>query len=93
LTLIPYKRPGCFKQGLGRVLLAPFPEPNVDSSEIDPELIVLVHYPPVGRCRKSGYPIQGERNGQYRHGERTKGAIAERQKFCALLKLLRAGLT
>jgi hypothetical protein len=33
----------------------------------------------------------GERNGQYRHGERTKGAIAERQKFSALLKLLRAG--
>jgi hypothetical protein len=26
-------------------------------------------------------------------GERTKGAIAERQKFSALLKMLRAGLT
>ena len=26
-------------------------------------------------------------------GERTKGAIAERQKFSALLKTLRAGLT
>ena len=35
----------------------------------------------------------GERNGQYRHGERTKAAIAERQKFSALLKMLRAGLT
>ena len=33
----------------------------------------------------------GERNGQYRYGERTKGAITERQKFSALLKLLRAG--
>jgi len=40
----------------------------------------------------SGAP-SGERNGQYRHGERTKAAIAERQKFSALLKLLRAGLT
>jgi hypothetical protein len=28
-----------------------------------------------------------------RHGERTKAAIAERQKFSALLKMLRAGLT
>jgi hypothetical protein len=35
----------------------------------------------------------GKRNGQYRHGERTKAAIAERQKFSALLKVLRAGLT
>jgi hypothetical protein len=31
----------------------------------------------------------GKRNGQYRHGERTKAAIAERQKFSALLKMLR----
>ena len=50
-----------------------------------------------GRCRLhgangSGGP-PGERNGQYRHGERTKAAIAERQKFSALVKLLRAGLT
>jgi len=35
----------------------------------------------------------GERNGQYRHGERTKAAIAEQRKFSALLKMLRAGLT
>jgi hypothetical protein len=28
----------------------------------------------------------GERNGQYRHGERTKIAIVEWQKFSALLK-------
>ena len=35
----------------------------------------------------------GERNGQYRHGERTKAAIADRQKFTTLLKMLRAGLT
>jgi hypothetical protein len=34
-----------------------------------------------------------ERNGQCRHGERTKAAIAEQQKFNALLKMLRAGLT
>jgi hypothetical protein len=40
----------------------------------------------------SGGP-HGDRNGQYRHGERTKAAIAERQKFSALLKMLRAGLT
>jgi hypothetical protein len=50
-----------------------------------------------GRCRLhggasgSGGP-PGERNGQYRHGERTKAAIAEQQKFSALLKMLRAGL-
>jgi hypothetical protein len=43
-----------------------------------------------GGASGSGDP-PGERNGQYRHGERTKGAIAERQKFSALLKLLRAG--
>jgi hypothetical protein len=30
---------------------------------------------------------------KYRHGERTKAAIADRPKFSALLKLLRAGLT
>ena len=51
-----------------------------------------------GRCRLhggaagSGGP-PGEPNGQYRHGERTNAAIAERQKFSALLKMLRAGLT
>jgi len=35
----------------------------------------------------------GERNGQYRHGEDTKAAIAEQRRFGALLKMLRAGLT
>jgi len=51
-----------------------------------------------GRCRLhggasgSGGP-PGERNGQYRHGERTKAAIAEQRKFSALLKMLRDGLT
>ena len=45
-----------------------------------------------GGARGSGAP-SGERNGQYRHGERTKAAIAERQKFSALLKMLRAGVT
>jgi hypothetical protein len=44
-----------------------------------------------GHACSGGPP--GERNGQYRHGERTKAAIAERQKFSALLKMLRAGLT
>jgi len=45
-----------------------------------------------GGASGSGGP-PGERHGQYRHGERTKAAIAERQKFSALLKVLRAGLT
>src|SRR5262245_11958213 len=51
-----------------------------------------------GRCRLhggasgSGGPL-GKRNSQYRHGERTKAAIAEQRKFSALLKLLRAGMT
>jgi len=35
----------------------------------------------------------GNAMGQYRHGERTKGAIAKQRKFSALLKMLRAGLT
>jgi hypothetical protein len=49
-----------------------------------------------GRCRLhggasgSGGP-SGKRNGQYRHGERTKAAIVEQRKFGALLKMLRAG--
>jgi hypothetical protein len=43
--------------------------------------------------RASASRPSGERNGQYRHGERTKAAIAEQQKFSALLKMLRAGLT
>ena len=46
--------------------------------------------PGSGGASGSGGP-PGERNGQYRHGERTKAAIAERQKFGALLKMLRAG--
>src|SRR5262249_47069306 len=51
-----------------------------------------------GRCRLHGGASgrgapPGERNGQYRHGERTKAAIAEQQKFRALLKMLRADLT
>ena len=45
-----------------------------------------------GGARGSGAP-SGERNGQYRHGERTKAAIAEQRKFGALLKMLRDGLT
>jgi hypothetical protein len=46
----------------------------------------------IQRPSLAGSP-PGERNGQYRHGERTKAAIAERRKFNALLKMLRAGLT
>jgi hypothetical protein len=51
-----------------------------------------------GRCRLhggasgSGAP-SGKQNGQYRHGERTKSTIAERQMFSSLLKMLRIGLT
>jgi len=51
-----------------------------------------------GRCRLhggakgSGAPPD-KRNGQYRHAERTKAAIAEQRKFSALLKMLRVGLT
>ena len=50
-----------------------------------------------GRCRLHGGAIgsggpSGERNGQYRHGERTRAAISERQRFSALLNMLRAGL-
>jgi glucans biosynthesis protein len=42
-----------------------------------------------GGASGSGGP-PGRRNGQYRHGERTKAAIAEQRKFSALLKMLRA---
>ena len=45
-----------------------------------------------GGASGSGGP-PGKRNGQYRHGERTKAAIAEQRKFSALLKMLRSGLT
>jgi hypothetical protein len=50
-----------------------------------------------GRCRlhggaKGGHP-PGKRNSQYRHGERTKAAIAEQRKFGALLEKLCTGLT
>jgi hypothetical protein len=44
-----------------------------------------------GGASGSGGPT-GKRNGQYRHGDRTKAAIAEQRKFSALLKMLRAGL-
>ena len=45
-----------------------------------------------GGASGSGGP-PGEQNGHYRHGERTKAAIAEQQKLSAWLKMLRAGLT
>jgi len=54
-------------------------------------IIALDRAPTLRGAKGSGAP-PGERNGQYRHGERTKAAIAERQKFSALLKMLRAGL-
>ena len=50
-----------------------------------------------GRCRLhggakgSGGP-SGELNGQYRHGDRTQTAIAEQQRFRALLNMLRVGV-
>jgi hypothetical protein len=50
---------------------------------------------PVSRLRggaSGGGGPPGKRHGQYRHGERTKAAIAERRKFSALLKMVRAGL-
>src|SRR5262245_5921807 len=51
----------------------------------------------VARSRATGASgsggLLGKQNGQYRHGERTKSAIAEQRKFSALLKMLRAGLT
>jgi hypothetical protein len=69
---------------------------------LDPAVRILNDLQDVARARaaKTGCLVQlprsgapsGERNGQYRHGERTKAAIAERQKFSALLKLLRAAL-
>jgi hypothetical protein len=41
-----------------------------------------------GGASGSGGPLE-ERNGQFRHGERTKAAIAERQKFTLLIRMLR----
>jgi hypothetical protein len=38
-----------------------------------------------GGASGSGAP-SGKQNGQYRHGERTKATIAERQMFSALLE-------
>ena len=49
--------------------------------------------PVVTAAQAVAVPLLGERNGQFRHGERTKAAIAEQQKFSALLKMLRAGVT
>src|SRR5262249_25650463 len=57
-----------------------------------PRLLPQIELLRDGGARGSGGP-PGERNGQYRHAERTKAAIAERKKFSALLKMLRAGLT
>jgi hypothetical protein len=45
----------------------------------------------LSRPRAYGAP-PGNRNGQYRDGERTKAAIAA-PKFSALLKMLAAGLS
>jgi len=54
-------------------------------------LLLVAELGTYGASGSGGPP--GERNGQYRHGERTKAAIAEQRKFHALLKMLRAGLT
>ena len=76
-----------------KILLAGTPERAVRNAaepcEVGPTLKVRCRL--HGGASGSGGP-PGERNGQYRHGERTKGAIAERQKFSALLKMLRSGL-
>jgi len=40
--------------------------------------------PVVTAAQAVAVPLLGERNGQFRHGERTKAAIAEQQKFSAL---------
>ena len=37
------------------------------------------------RTKSGKHGPPGERNGQYRHGERTKAAIAEQRTFSALL--------
>jgi hypothetical protein len=44
------------------------------------------------RCQRVCAATQ-KQDFEYRHGERTKAAIAEQRKFSALLKMLRAGLT
>jgi hypothetical protein len=67
------------------------------------QLALAARLPTVGAERRyieagvdctsgSGGP-PGKQNGQYRHGDRTKAAIAEQRKFSALLKMLRAGLS
>ena len=47
----------------------------------------------IARRRKRRGGPSGERNGQYRHGERTQTAIAERRKFSRLLNMLREAVT
>jgi hypothetical protein len=46
----------------------------------------------IARGASSSGGPPGKRNGQYRHGERTKAAMAERRRFGALLKMLRAAV-
>ena len=66
------------------------------SADQEREALPVTSATKKGRCRLHGDASgsdgpPGERNGQYRHGERTKAAIAECRKFSALLKMLRAG--
>lgn len=44
-----------------------------------------------GGAHGSGAP-EGKRNGAFRAGRHTKGAIAERRKLTAMLAVLRAGV-
>ena len=48
---------------------------------------------PNGRCRlHGGKSLSGPAHGRYVHGFRTKGAIAERQRFANILKEARSVL-
>ena len=70
--------------------IGPAPLRWIPATSSLPRLLPQIELLRYGGASGSGAP-PGERNGQFRHGERTKTAIAERQKFSALLKLLRAG--
>jgi hypothetical protein len=48
---------------------------------------------PTTRTIPENQSVWSADDGRFRHGERTKAAIAERQKFSTLLRMLRAGLT
>ena len=66
-------------------------------TESNPMQMQLRQPLPLLQCRKcaartrSGAPT-GKRNGAFQSGRHTKGAIAERQKLSALLKVMRASM-